>query len=119
MHTAMEKIWNRPTSHVANGNAVRSCQRVERLGEIELCSAAARAMEPKCAGTGFVVVHSVQKRNRFQQKPSRSARTNPPNGPKLTGVDPHTESYQPWDSRGAGPRPVERRVGRPAKMDSS
>ncbi len=53
MHTAMEKIWNRPTSHMAPGNAVRSCQRVERLGEIELCSAAARAMEPKGTGTAL------------------------------------------------------------------
>lgn len=33
-----------------------------------------------------------------------------PNGSKLTGVDPHADNDNSWDSRGAGPRPVERRV---------
>lgn len=31
---------------------------------------------------------------------------------ELTGVDPHAEEYSSCNSRGAGPRPVERRVGR-------
>ncbi len=32
-----------------------------------------------CGRVLFVAVYCVQKKNRFQQKPSRSARTNPPN----------------------------------------
>jgi hypothetical protein len=32
----------------------------------------------------------------------------PPDGSTLTGVDPHAEYYRSCDSRGAGPRPVQR-----------
>jgi len=38
----------------------------------------------------------------------------PPNGPELTGADPHAQKYSAREAAKGGPRPVQRGVGRPA-----